>query len=105
METAVVEQRRDARSELALPVSVLLPEANRFSRPERQRQQGRRLHFRPDRPPPSGPGHEVEINFPRTTSLARQKGQYARIKSGKVLRVERKNMFEGANIGLAVQFV
>ncbi len=36
--------------------------------------------------------------------LARQKGQYARIKSGKVLRVERNNMLVSANIGLAVQF-
>ncbi len=50
-------------------------------------------------------GHDVEINFPRTTSLAREKGQYARIKSGKVLRVERKNVLEKARIGVAVEFV
>ena len=49
-------------------------------------------------------GHELEVNFPRTMSLARQKGQYARIKSGKVLRVERKNVLTGTNIGLAVEF-
>jgi hypothetical protein len=46
----------------------------------------------------------VEINFPRTTALAKQKGQYARIKSGKVLRVERKNVLKGGGIGMAVQF-
>ena len=30
METSVIEQRKDARSDLAWPVSVWLPEANRF---------------------------------------------------------------------------
>ena len=49
-------------------------------------------------------GHTVEINFPRTEVLAKEKGQFARIKSGKVVRVERKDMFKDANIGVAVEF-
>jgi hypothetical protein len=105
METSVVEQRRDARSELAWPVSVWLPEANRFFNGRSVNVSKGGAYISVPMTTPIRPGHEVEINFPRTTSLARQKGQYARIKSGKVLRVERKNMFEGANIGLAVQFV
>jgi hypothetical protein len=49
-------------------------------------------------------GHIVEINFPRTVTLAKRKGQFARIKSGKVVRVDRNNMLKDANIGVAVAF-
>jgi len=104
METTVVEQRKDARSELAWPVSVWLPEANRFFNGRSINVSRGGAYISLPMTAPIRPGHQVEINFPRTTSLAKQKGQYARIKSGTVLRVERKNMFEEANIGLAVQF-
>jgi hypothetical protein len=53
---------------------------------------------------PVKPGHVVEINFPRTVSLARKKGQFARIKSGRILRVERDSITSDATIGVAVQF-
>jgi hypothetical protein len=105
METAVVEQRKEARSDLAWPVSVWLPEANRFFHGRSVNVSKGGAYVSVPMTTPIRPGHEVEINFPRTTSLARQKGQYARIKCGKVLRVERKNLLEGASIGMAVQFV
>jgi hypothetical protein len=53
---------------------------------------------------PVRPGHTVELNFPRTAALAREKGQFARIKSGKVVRVDRKNMLRDAEIGVGVAF-
>jgi hypothetical protein len=49
-------------------------------------------------------GNIVEINFPRTAALAKEKGQFARIKNGRVVRVERKNMLKDAKIGAAVAF-
>jgi len=104
METVTVEQRKEARSELAWPVSVWVPEANRFFN-------GRSINVSKGGAFLSMPmiipimtGNEVEINFPRTTTLAKEKGQYARIKSGKVLRVDRQKMLRGGNIGMAVQF-
>ena len=105
METAVVEQRKEARSELAWPVSLWLPEANRFFNGKSVNVSKGGAYLSVPMTAPIRAGHEVEINFPRTTSLARQKGQYARIKCGKVLRVERQNLLEDATIGLAVQFV
>ena len=105
METAVVEQRKEARSELAWPVSLWLPEANRFFNGKSINVSKGGAFLSVPMTTPIRPGHEVEINFPRTTSLARQKGQYARIKVGKVLRVERASLLEDATIGLAVQFV
>jgi hypothetical protein len=49
-------------------------------------------------------GHTVEVNFPRTEVLAKEKGQFARIKSGKVVRVERTDLLAAANIGVAIRF-
>ena len=103
METAV-EQRRSARTEVSWPVSMWLPEANRFFN-------GRSANVSiggayVDMPPttPVREGNVVEINFPRSTPLAQQKGQYARIKRGKVVRVERQKLLRKGKVGVAVQF-
>lgn len=104
METAVVEQRTEARSELSWPVSVWLPEANRFFNGRSVNISKSGVMMNMPMTTPVRMGHQVEINFPRTMSLAKQKGQYARIKKGKVVRVERNNMMENASIGVAVQF-
>ncbi len=105
METAVVEQRKDARSDLSWPVSIWLPEANRFFNGKSINISKGGAYISVPMTTPVRPGHEIEINFPRTASLAKEKGRYARIRGGKVLRVERTNILEGADIGLAVQFV
>jgi hypothetical protein len=49
-------------------------------------------------------GYAVELNFPRTATLAREKGQFARIKSGKVVRVDRRTMLKDAEIGIGIAF-
>jgi hypothetical protein len=53
---------------------------------------------------PVAEGNEIEINFPRSQTLAKEKGQYARIKNARVLRVDRQQMLCGGSIGIAVQF-
>jgi hypothetical protein len=53
---------------------------------------------------PIRPGNVVEINFPRSMSLAKKKGQFARIKAGRVLRVDRDSLTTDATISVAVQF-
>ena len=103
MET-LIEQRKESRTEISWPVSVWLPEANRFFNGKSINVSKGGVYISMPLTAPIKEGHEIEINFPRTVTLARQKGQYARIKSGKVLRVERSNMLVSANIGLAVQF-
>jgi len=104
METVAVEHRKEARSELAWPVSVWLPEANRFFNGKSVNVSRGGVFISMPMTTPVRTGLEVEINFPRTMALARQKGQYARIKSGKVVRVERQTMLKGGAIGMAVQF-
>ncbi|MBN2513166.1 MAG: PilZ domain-containing protein [Sedimentisphaerales bacterium] len=105
MESTLIEQRRDVRSDLSWPVSIWLPEANRFFTGRSVNVSKGGAYISVPMTTPVRPGHEVEVNFPRTMSLARQKGQYARIKMGKILRVDRAEMLRNGSIGLAIQFV
>ncbi len=105
MESTLIEQRRDVRSDLSWPVSIWLPEANRFFTGRSVNVSKGGAYISVPMTTPVRPGHEIEVNFPRTMSLARQKGQYARIKMGKILRVDRAEMLRNGSIGLAVQFV
>ena len=103
MET-LVEQRKETRTELSWPVSIWLPEANRFFNGRSSNISKTGVFVTVPITTPVRAGHLVEINFPRTTALAKRKGTFARIKGGKVVRVERRNMLKDANIGVAVRF-
>lgn len=103
MET-FVEQRKDTRTELTWPVSIWLPEANRFFNGKSINISKGGVLIHAPMTTPIRPGHVVELNFPRTTSLAKTRGQFARIKSGKVVRVNRKNLLDSGNIDIAVKF-
>lgn len=49
-------------------------------------------------------GQEVEINFPRTIPLAAIKGQYARLKRVKIMRVDFER-FGTAEMGIGLHFL
>ena len=103
MET-LVEQRREERTDLAWPVSVWLPEANRFFNGRSANISKVGVYIRVPMATPVRPGSVVELNFPRTDTLAQEKGQYARIKKGCVVRVDRQNTLDDASIGLGIAF-
>jgi len=103
MET-LIEQRRDIRTELCWPVSIWLPEANRFFNGRSSNISKTGVFITVPMTTPVRTGNAVEVNFPRTEALAREKGQFARIKNGKVVRVERKDVLKNANIGIAIAF-
>ncbi len=103
MET-LIEQRKEARTELCWPVSIWLPAANRFFNGRSANISKTGVFFMVPITTPVRTGNVVEINFPRTTALAKKKGRFARIKSGKVVRVDRKNVLKDASIGVAVVF-
>ncbi len=104
MET-FVEQRRNTRTELAWPVSIWLPNANRFFNGKSINISKSGVLIHAPMTVPVRPGHFVEINFPRTMALAKNRGRFARIKSGKVIRVNRKRLLNGGSIDIAIQFV
>ncbi len=103
MET-LIEHRSETRTSLAWPVSVWLPEANRFFNGRSANVSKTGVFVVLPMTTPVQAGNIVEINFPRSATLAKEKGGYARIKSGKVVRVERSNMIQDASIGVAVAF-
>ncbi|HOM60633.1 MAG TPA: PilZ domain-containing protein [Anaerohalosphaeraceae bacterium] len=105
MESTLVEQRKEMRTELSWPVSVWLPQANRFFNGRSVNVSKGGAYLTIPLTTPVRPGQEVELNFPRTAHLAHQKGQYARIKIGKVVRVDRSRMMNEGVLGLAVQFL
>jgi hypothetical protein len=100
----LIEQRKDARTRLSWPVSLWLPEANRFFNGRSDNISKTGVFITVPMTTPVRTGHTVEVNFPRTEVLAKKKGGFARIKSGKVVRVERNNMLKDTQIGVAIQF-
>ena len=101
---ALVEQRKDSRNNVSWPISVWIPEANRFFNGRSCNISKTGVFITLPVTAPVRPGHIVELNFPRTEALAKEKGQFARIKSGKVVRVDRKNLLENAEIGVGIAF-
>jgi hypothetical protein len=99
-----VEQRKEQRTNLCWPVSVWLPEANRFFNGRSANISRNGALITVPMTTPIRPGSTVELNFPRTVSLAKEKGQFARIKKGKVVRVERKGTLQDGNIGIGIAF-
>jgi hypothetical protein len=104
METLTVEQRKSVRTEVSWPVSVWLPEANHFFNGRSSNISKTGVLLRLPVSTPLQAGNFVELNFPRTMSLARKKGGFARIKSGRIVRIERGRLFDDASIGVAVAF-
>ncbi len=100
----LVEQRKDSRSSVSWPVSVWMPQANRFVNGRSCNISKTGVFITLPATTPLGTGHTVELNFPRTEPLAKEKGQFARIKTGKVVRVERRNLLESAEIGVGIAF-
>ncbi len=103
MET-MVENRRDARTSLSWPVSVWVPKANQFFNGQSANISKSGVFIKLPATASLGPGSVVEINFPRTPTLARQKGQHARIKQGKVVRVDRDGAHGDTSIGVGIAF-
>ena len=103
METAV-EHRKEQRTNLAWPVSVWLPEASRFFNGRSANISKVGAFITVPMTTPVRRGSTVELNFPRAETLAERKGQFARIRRGRVVRVDRKTTLEDATIGLGIAF-
>lgn len=101
---ALVEQRKESRSTLSWPISIWLPQANRFFNGRSCNVSKTGVFVKLPLTAPVRLGHIVELNFPRTSTLAKEKGQFARIKKGKVVRVDRKNVLDTAEIGVGIAF-
>jgi hypothetical protein len=104
MQTTTLEHRTDTRNIVSWPVSVWMPQVSRFFNGRSCNISKTGVFITLPVTTPVQQGSTVEINFPRTEALAKEKGQYARIKSGKVVRVDRQNLLETAEIGIGIAF-
>ncbi len=98
------EQRREIRTKLSWPISMWIPEARRFFYGCSDNVSRSGVLLKMPLTVPIRAGSTVEINFPRTEQLAKEKGSFARIRSGRIVRVERNNMLKDAKICVAVAF-
>ena len=101
---ATIEQRTESRNNVSWPVSVWMPEANRFFYGRSCNISRTGVFITLPVTTPIQTGNVVELNFPRTDALAKEKGQYARIKTGRVVRVDRKNLLDNAEVGVGIAF-
>ncbi len=104
MTATLVEQRKDTRTTLTWPVSVWVPQANRFFNGQSANISKSGAYVKVPMTTPLDRGATVELNFPRTATLAEQKGQFARIKKGTIVRIDRESSLEDACIGIGVAF-
>jgi hypothetical protein len=102
--TVATEQRKNTRTAVAWPVSVWLPEANRFFNGRSTNISSGGVLVRVPATTPLRAGHVVELNFPRTMALAKRKGGFARIKCGRVVRIERGELLDDATVGIGIVF-
>ena len=100
----MIELRKDERTSINWPVSVWMPDVNRFFNGQTANVSKGGAYFKVPATMPVRQGNILEVNFPRTEQLAKEKGQYARIKCGKVVRVERKRLLADSDMGVAVMF-
>ncbi len=101
---ALIEQRKNSRSSVSWPVSIWIPEANRFVIGRSCNISKTGVFVTLPVSVPIRTGNLVELNFPRTEALAKEKGQFARIKTGRIVRVDRKNVLKNAEIGAGIAF-
>lgn len=100
----LTEQRKETRSNVSWPVSVWIPQANRFVVGRSCNVSKTGVFVTLPVTSPIRTGQYVELNFPRTEALAKEKGQFARIKRGRIVRVDRTNLLENAEIGVGIAF-
>ena len=98
------EQRQTERSTVQWPVSIWHPKAARFFNGRSVNvSTGGALVVLPMKAPVRE-GQNLEINFPRSETLAKDKGSFARVKSAQVVRVDRTDSLMSATIKVGLAF-
>jgi hypothetical protein len=98
------EQRRSVRQVIDWPVSVWHPKAARFFNGQSVNisQNGTLLEL--PLKAPVREGQDLEINFPRSESLAKDKGGFSRIKNARIVRVDRSDSLTSATVKVGLAF-
>jgi len=100
----VIEKRNTPRTDVSWPVSVWHPKALRFYNGLSTNVSNTGALVTLPMHIPVREGQDLELNFPRMEDLAQKKGAFARIKKGKVIRVDRRDMLRSAQVKVALVF-
>lgn len=100
----LVERRTSPRTPLKWPVSMWIPAAKRFLYGHSSNISKSGALIEAPATSPVRLGQTIEINFPRTENLAREKGSFGRLKTGTVVRLDRPGVTNGASMAVAVRF-
>ena len=98
------EQREAERLKVDWPISVWHPKASRFFNGHSVNVSRKGALVLLPLKTPIREGQELEINFPRSEKLAEDKGAAARIKSAKVVRIDRYESLTSATVKVALAF-
>lgn len=100
-----LERRSTGRYDLRWPVSLWHPEEERFFHIQSINISRTGAMLRVSLDTPVQLGQVVELNFPRTKSLATEHGCYARHKLARVVRVDELDYFFSGQVAVAMEFV
>lgn len=100
----ICEHRSSERTEVCWPISVWHPKALRFFNGQSNNVSSNGALVVLPMSVPVREGQDLEINFPRTEPVAHKKGQFARIKKGRVIRVDRSESLNSAKVKIALEF-
>jgi len=98
------EQREAERLQVDWPISVWHPKASRFFNGHSVNVSRKGALVLLPLKTPIREGQELEVNFPRSEKLAEDKGAAARIKSAKVVRIDRYESLTSATVKVALAF-
>ncbi len=102
---ALAEEKRQAdRSEVDWPVSVWHPKASRFFNGRSVDISSTGALVTLSMKVPVKEGQDIEINFPRNMNLAKEKGRFARIKTARVIRIDRSKAMRSSNVKVGLEF-
>ena len=102
--TTINEQRTAKRSSVNWPVSVWHAKAAQFFNGRSVDVSRAGVLITIPMKVPIHEGQNLEINFPRTEQLARQKGRFARVKNARVVRIDRSDALRSANVKVGLSF-
>ena len=98
------EQRKAERSPVQWPVSIWHPKASRFFNGHSVNVSSLGALVELPMKTPVREGQDLEINFPRSESLAKDKGGFARVKTAQVVRIDRSDSLLSASIKVGLEF-
>ncbi|KPK76651.1 MAG: hypothetical protein AMJ79_05925 [Phycisphaerae bacterium SM23_30] len=98
------EQRRAERSPVEWPISIWHPKASRFFNGHSVNVSSVGALVELPMKAPVREGQDLEINFPRFESLAKDKGSFSRVKNAQVVRIDRSDSLLSATVKVGLDF-